>query len=59
MLSGGVTLSWEQDIKRVFPNWQTEKGIDEFNLTKKALKIKQTVKGKVIVRAQFNELKLD
>ncbi len=53
MFQGVNELSWEQQIKNIFPSWQTEKGINEFNSIKCKLEIKQSVKGKVIARAEF------
>jgi transcriptional accessory protein Tex/SPT6 len=46
-------LSWDDDIKDVFPNWQTEEGIAEFNAAKVRLEMNQFVTGTVIARAQF------
>ena len=46
-------MSWEEDIKKVFPDWLTEKGINEFKSSNIELEINQYVKGKVIARAEF------
>jgi ribosomal protein S1 len=46
-------MRWQDEVKKVFPNWQTEKGINEFNVIKKRLKIDQVINGKVIARSRF------